>query len=263
MTLRISLISLVFAFVTGAVSAVEVYEFRIYHLNSAENAKKWDAWMAATGVKDFKAAGASMVGAFEPRAMEKKKGEEAVPNEEFRRYVVAVYPSMAAVGRPSHDTGVEVAADKAVEGYLNPEPKAPAFDRVETSLLTAFPSFPEMKMPEGDGGKDRFFEVRIYENPSERTAALKVEMFGEGGEIEIFDNVGLKSVFFGSARVAANFPQLTYMVSHENDEAMAKAWDGFRTSPDWGKLKKVKRYAGTVSKIHKHFMVALPFSDLK
>ena len=240
---------------TGMSPASEVYEFRIYHLSSPKHAQQWDAWMAASGVDGFKKAGATKVGAFRPKAV---AGEE-----ESKRYLLAVYPSMAAVGKPADETGLEKSSEEAAESYLNPDPKKPAFERIETSLLTPFPSFTKLVDPEGDGGESRFFELRVYENPSERTAALKVEMFGEGGEIEIFKNVGLKPVFFGSARVAANLPQLTYMVVHENDEDMEKAWNGFRTSPDWDKLKKNPRYKGTVSKIDKHFFVALPFSELK
>lgn len=235
--------------------SVEVYEFRIYHMKSAEHAQKWDAWMEAAGVKEFKSAGAFKVGAFKARPMESE--------EDHRRYLVAAYSSMGDVGKAEAESGVEPTGDEVIEAFLNPGAKDPIFERVESSLLTAFPGFPKLQDPEGEGTGERFFEIRTYENPSERAAALKVEMFGKGGEIAIFDSVGLNSVFYGSARIAGNSPQLTYMVAHENESAMDKAWEGFRTSPDWDKLKKNPRYKGTVSKIHKFFMEALPFSELK
>lgn len=235
--------------------AVEVYEFRIYHMQSVEHAQKWDDWMNAGGVKEFKNAGAFKVGVFKAKSME--------GDEDNRRFLVVAYPSMAEVGKPEAESGVEPTGDEASEAFLSPGAKDPVFERVETSLLTAFPGFPKLQDPDGEGAGDRFFEIRTYENPSERAAALKVEMFGKGGEIAIFDSVGLNSVFYGSARIAGNLPQLTYMVAHENEAAMDKAWEGFRTSPDWDKLKKNPRYKGTVSKIHKFFMETLPCSELK
>ena len=157
----------------------------------------------------------------------------------------------------------EFGDDAGAEDYLGTGPKEAPYTRVESSLLTAFPGFAKLMDPAGDGGKDRYFELRTYENPNERAAALKVEMFGKGGEIAVFDEVGLKSVFYGSARIAQNLPQLTYMVVHENEDAAKQAWSGFGKSPSWAKLKKVQRYKGTVSKIYKHMLVALPFSELK
>ena len=105
--------------------------------------------------------------------------------------------------------------------------------------------------------------MRVYESASERHAALKVDMFCDGGEIEIFNDAGLQSVFYGSARIAANFPQLTYMLVHENEEAYQQAWDNFRNAEAWDKLRKQEKYLGTVSNITRYFLVALPYSQIK
>jgi hypothetical protein len=240
---------------TSAVFGAETYELKVYHLNSAESAGQWDAWMSASGLANIRKSGADKVGAF------KAKPEEGAVDH--RRFVLSVYPSPAALQSVDGAAVLPKQGNRQAEAYLAALPKEPAYTRVESSLLTAFPSFTQLVDPAGDGGKARFFELRVYENPSERAAALKVEMFGQGGEIDVFREVGLKPVFFGSARIAANLPQLTYMVVHENDDALKAAWGGFRTSKTWAKLKTNLRYKGTVSKIHRHLLVALPFSELK
>jgi hypothetical protein len=244
-----------FVLTASLLSAAETYELKIYHLKSAADAKLWDGWMSHAGLRDLKQSGATQVGAFKV-----KPAEDA---EDSRRFVLAVYPSTGAI-RPFAAAAVIPRQDDAgAEAYLGTGPKEAPYTRVESSLLTAVPGFSKLMDPAGDGGKDRYFELRTYENPNERAAALKVEMFGKGGEIAVFNEVGLKSVFYGSARIAQNLPQLTYMVVHENEDAAKQAWSGFGESPSWAKLKKLQRYKGTVSKIYKHMLVALPFSELK
>ncbi len=240
---------------TGLAFSAETYELKVYHLNSADSAGQWDAWMSAAGLANLKKSGAGKVGAFRVRPAD---GEA-----DHRRFVLAVYPSPAALKPVDGAAVLPKQRNGKAEAYLAAPPKEPAYTRIESSLLTAFPSFTRLEDPAGDGGKERFFELRIYENPSERAAALKVEMFGQGGEIDIFREVGLKPVFFGSARIAVNLPQLTYLVVHENEEAQKAGWSGFGKSAGWAKLKKNTRYKGTVSKIHKHLLLALPFSELK
>ena len=235
--------------------SAETYELRTYHLNSAEHAAQWDGWMAASGLAGMKKSGATKVGAFKV-----KLGEG---DADHSRIVLAVYPSLAVIKPVDGAAVLPKHANKKAEAYLAVPPKEPAYSRIETSLLTAFPGFTHLVDPAGDGGKGRYFELRVYENPSERLAALKVEMFGKGGEIEVFTEAGLRSVFYGSARIAPNLPQLTYMLVHEDEDAFAKAWKGFRKSEAWDKLKKNTRYKGTVSKVHRTMLVALPFSELK
>jgi hypothetical protein len=240
--------------VTTLLQAVETYELRKYDMVSEEAAEQFDAWMRNAGIKILKKTGAEKVGVFKPR-----EGEET-PQQ--TRFVLAVYKDLSAIGENVRPPFVSKSKNPKVEGFLDATKKEPSYTRVDSSLLTAFPGFKHLKEPEGKGSKDRFFELRIYESSSERMAAMKVDMFCGGGEIGIFNSVGLNSVFFGSARIAANFPQLTYMVVHEDQAASDAAWDGFRNAEGWQKLKQVEKYSGTVSHITKYLLVALPYSQI-
>jgi hypothetical protein len=201
----------------------ETYELRIYHLVSPEAAEQFDAWMTSGGKNSFKMAGASTVGVFKPRA-----DEGADVNQ---RFVLARFDYLGDLKTNRTEPFLKKSSNKQAEAFLDGTKKEPSYTRVESSLLTAFPDFKKLKDPKGNGGKDRFFELRIYESSSERLAALKVDMFCDGGEIKIFNKTGLNGVFFGSARIAANFPQLTYMLVHENQEAADKAWKAFVNNP--------------------------------
>ena len=236
-------------------SALETYELRNYRLSSEESARNFDVWMNTAGLADFKGTGVSKVGVFKPRA-----DQEGNANT---RFVLLQYDDMSDLRENARMLFRAEQSYPNAEAFLGASKDIPAYDRIETSLLTAFPGFQHLVDPEGNGNGSRYFELRIYESSSERLAALKVEMFCEGGEIEIFNESGLNPVFFGSARIAGNFPQLTYMLVHESQEDADTAWQTFRKSEKWNALNSAPKYMGTVSTINKHLIVALPYSEIR
>lgn len=136
----------------------------------------------------------------------------------------------------------------------------PAYERFESSLLLAFDGMPQLEVP---SRKDsRVVQLRIYESHSIERHLKKVEMFDEGGEIEIFRKVGLDPVFFGRSIVGLLMPNLTYMLQFDDMEAMEAAWDAFRKHPDWKQLSKDPQYKDTVSRITNLVMRPLPASQI-
>jgi hypothetical protein len=59
----------------------------------------------------------------------------------------------------------------------------------------------------------------------------------------------MPGVFFGGAIIGQNLPQLTYMIAHADADGVNKAWDAFRTDPEWKTLSGDPQYKGNVSKI--------------
>ena len=57
-----------------------------------------------------------------------------------------------------------------------------------------------------------------------------------GGEMQIFQKLGLRPVFFGETIVGPKMPNLLYMLSYDDLTAREKLWHDFVTSPDWKKL---------------------------
>lgn len=132
---------------------------------------------------------------------------------------------------------------KAAEPYLAAPAADPVYVRQELSLLAAFPNVPRIEVPAATAAKGpRLFELRTYESHSERAHRLKMQMFTELGETEIFRRVGLTPVFFARTLVGPRLPGFTYMLVHQDLAARDKSWNAFRTDPEWKKLASTPGY---------------------
>jgi len=132
---------------------------------------------------------------------------------------------------------------KAAEPFWNATAAAPAFQRVESSLLAAFEGWPKPTPPASAATKGkRIFQLRIYESPSDGEHARKVEMF-HSGEFEIFLKAGFHPVFFGDTLIGARMPNLTYMLSFADQAELDAKWDVFRNDPAWKRLSTSPRFA--------------------
>ena len=132
---------------------------------------------------------------------------------------------------------------KAADPFWNATSVAPAFQRVETSLLAAFEGWPKLTPPAAAATKGkRIFQLRTYESPSNGEHVRKVEMF-HSGEFEIFLSAGFHPVFFGDTLVGSRMPNLTYMLSFTDLAELDAKWDVFRNDPAWKKLSSDPRFA--------------------
>ena len=154
---------------------------------------------------------------------------------------------------------------KAADPYLNAPATDPVYVRQELSLLRAFPNVPRVEVPAATESKGpRLFELRTYESHNERAHRMKVRMFAEMGEVDIFRRCGLTPVFFGRTLVGPRMPNLTYMLVYENMAAREKAWAAFRVDPDWKKLSSTTGYADAeiVSNITTVFLRPAAYSQI-
>ena len=132
---------------------------------------------------------------------------------------------------------------RAAEPFWSAPASAPAFTRVESSLLIAFEGWPKLTPPPASAAKaKRIFQMRTYESPSFADHVRKVEMFNNG-EFAIFQAAGFHPVFFGDALVDSRMPKLTYMLSLDGVDQLDAKWSAFGSNPDWKKLSSNPRYA--------------------
>jgi hypothetical protein len=132
---------------------------------------------------------------------------------------------------------------KAAEPFWNATAAAPAFLRVESSLLAAFEGWPKLTPPATAATKGkRIFQLRTYESPSYGDHVRKVEMF-HSGEFEIFLKAGFHPVFFGDTLIGSRMPNLTYMLSFADQADLDAKWELFRDDPNWKKLSASPRFA--------------------
>jgi NIPSNAP len=130
----------------------------------------------------------------------------------------------------------------AAAPFWNAPESSPAFTRIESTLLIAFEGWPQLVVPPptAQHGK-RVFQLRSYESASYQDHIRKVEMF-HSGEFEIFRRAGFWDVFFGDALIGPRLPNLTYMVSFEDEKQMKDLWDAFGNDPQWKKLTSSPRF---------------------
>jgi hypothetical protein len=123
---------------------------------------------------------------------------------------------------------------KAAGDFWAAPATAPAFVRVETTLMSAFAGWPKLVAPKM---QKRIFQLRTYESASDAAHMRKVEMFNEA-EIAIFTRSGLAPVFFGDTLIGHRMPSLTYMLTFEDVADLNKKWSVFASDPAWKELSR-------------------------
>ncbi len=234
-------------------SSREFYELRTYEMPTGNRKAVLNEYLEKACLPAMNRLGIKPVGVFTVVA-----GSNAL-----NLFVLIPYPSLehflSAPARLAADTEYQ----KAAAAYLSASIDNPAYTRYESTLLWAFKNVPRVRVPAETSGKQpRLFELRIYESHSEAVALKKIEMFNEGGEIGIFDRVGLRSVFFGQTLVGRRQPNLVYMTVHQDMVAREKTWEAFRNSPDWKALSSNPVYANTVSATTVVFLRPAAYSQL-
>lgn len=110
------------------------------------------------------------------------------------------------------------------------------FVRVESSLLRSFDGMPQAAIPAtAEKRPPRIFELRTYESQTFVTLERKIGMFN-GGEMQIFERLGMRPIFFGETIVGPKQPNLTYMLSYDDLTAHDQLWHAFSSDPEWKKL---------------------------
>ena len=132
---------------------------------------------------------------------------------------------------------------KAGAPFLTAPADQPSFLRIESSLMIAFEGWPQLKLPASSKEhKDRVFELRTYESPSDQDHRRKVEMFNSG-EFEVFEKAGFWQVFYGDVLIGAQLPCLTYIIGFPSVDERATHWKAFVSAPEWKKLTAMQRYS--------------------
>lgn len=219
----------------------DIYELRLYHFASAAKQQAFDAFLKEAAVPALNRIGIEPVGVFNP-----------MEGDSLDTYVLLPHKSLESIVGVVDRLGEDGAFMDAGKAVLDAPIKDAAYERFESSLLIAFDGMPKLARP---SDKDtRVFQLRIYESHSIRKGQKKIEMFNNGGEIEIFRRTGLTPVFFGESVVGSKLPNLTYMLGFDDMQSGEKAWAAFRADPGWLELKSDPQYKDTVSNITNLFL---------
>jgi hypothetical protein len=227
----------------------QFYDLRKYTFASAAKQEAFEKFLAEAAVPAFNRAGVEPVGVFKKLAKDNPNDKlEADPAE---LWVLLPHSSLESFLTLEDKIAADQAYQTAGKATLAEGKSDPAFVRYENMLLHAMTGFPKLVAPAKN--PDRLFELRTYESPSQERAKNKLDMFN-AGEFGYFEQAGMHGVFFGGAIAAADMPQLTYMVVHENDVSVKKDWAAFSAIPAWKTLKANPIYQDNVSKIIARFV---------
>ncbi len=231
---------------TAQAGPKQLIELRTYKFASAEKQAAYAKFLGEVAVPALNRAGVKPVGIFKMDLADNPKVKQ-VSLEETDLVVVLPFNDAATMLNLEAALDADKAYQKAGKAILNPPKKDPAFLRVTSSLMLSFDECPKLEIPAK--GKDRVFQLRVYESHSADRALRKVEMFNEGGELALFRKVGMAPVFFGQTLAGERIPNLTYLLGFDNAEKQAAGWDAFLKHPEWDAMKKDPTYKDTVSRI--------------
>lgn len=236
----------------GGATAKQVIELRTYTLINADGEKVLDQYLENALVPALVRQGLGPIGVL----------DQAENGDEVQVVLLIAGPSVGAVTGASAKLADDGQYQSSAASYLAIPAKQPIVKRIRSELLLSFDCWPKVTVSEQKKqGKDRLFEMRVYESPTEKFGELKVEMFNSG-EVPIFLDCDIEPVFMGQALIGDQMPNLTYMTVYDDDAKRQDGWKKFRVHPDWQVLKEVKKYKGTVSKIHKTDWVPKSYSQL-
>jgi hypothetical protein len=218
----------------GKEAAPEFYVWRQYVLRNGAQLRRLADFLQNAAIPAMNRLGHTPVGAFEVVV--------GVPTPTV--FVLTPCPTLESLATLDAKLEADTEYARAGAAYIDAPATDAPYVRIESSLLAAFPRMPRIQVPAATAAKGpRLFELRTYENPSEKAQRAKMRMFAEMGEIEIFRRVGLTPVFFSRTLVGPHMPNITYMLVHENTAGRDKSWDNFRNDPEWKKLASTPGYA--------------------
>jgi hypothetical protein len=231
-------------------SHTEFYELRVYTLQNDAQQKIVEDYLQNAAIPALNRLGSDTVGVF----------TELKPTGQTKIFVLIPYSSLDAYLKMQDKLVEDAGYIQKSTAYYSAPLNAPAYDRIESSLLHAFTGMPKLKAPEKTA---RMFELRRYESPTEYAGKKKIDMFNRGNEIAIFKRLGFKPVFYSETLIGAYRPNLVYMVTFNDMAAHDRLWKAFGSDPDWIKLKTMPEYPDAlVSRITSTFLIPAIYSQI-
>ncbi len=248
-------IAMVFLQSFGKAPKREFYEIKIYHVSSALQQERVDKYLQQAYLPALHKAGIAKVGVFKPVESDTAYGKliyVLIPFKTVDQHLQL--PQLLLKDQEYQAAGAD---------YINATFDNAPYKRIETIFLQAFPQFPEMKVPDhATPHAERVYELRSYESATEKLHQNKVQMFNEGGEVNIFKQLNFNPAFFAQVISGSHTPNLMYMTTFSNMASREEHWNAFKNNPDWKRISSAKEYQKNVSHADILFLHPTDYSDL-
>ncbi len=230
------------------------FELKVYEYSSLEQEKVIDEFLSSSFLPFLHKSGRSKVGIFSNYGNDTsaiKKIYVLIPHKSLNE--IPVLQKAFFQDKESMAIG---------KNYVDATSSQPAYNRITTYILEGFRFAPNLMLPNlKSGNNDRVYELRSYESASEKKYWKKVEMFNEGGEVDLFARLNFNAIFYAEVISGPTMPNLMYMTSFENMNDRNEHWKAFSNDPKWKELLSMKEYDQTVSKNVTTFLKAKAYSD--
>jgi hypothetical protein len=225
-----------------------LFEWRVYHISRAANAKTILETYFKDALIPFLAKHGVKFASFNDYSLE----------EPVKLYVLLAYPDASTFFKVQSALMTDTAFLEAAKSYNNQPAAEAVYTRYETFLLEAFDALPSLSIP---AEKKSLFELRIYESANEDAGNRKITMFNKE-EIALFLKVGLTPVFFGKILSGDYMPALIYMVGFRDMADRDASWNKFGSHEEWNAMRIKPEYADSVSNIHRIFLTPSGISQI-
>ncbi|MCC8425858.1 NIPSNAP family protein [Mucilaginibacter sp. UR6-11] len=229
------------------------YQLKIYHYKTASQESRLDAYLQSAYLPALHRAGVKNVGVF--KVLKQDSLDKKI-------YVYVPYRTWDAL----ENTDQKILKDQtyldAGRDYIDAPANDPAYTRIETIVLRAFPAAPEPGVPNLTAKKsDRIYELRSYESATEKFNASKVKMFNVGDEIGIFKGYNFNAIFYAEVIAGSHMPNLMYMTTFNSLQDNKDKWKLFFSDERFKALGKMAEYQKNVSKAESLFLYPADYSD--
>lgn len=240
----------------------DFYQIKVYHLKNAAQEKTVDDFLKTAYLPALHRAGIAHVGVFKS-IQNQKNDANADQGDEKLIYVFIPYRSYEHFIKLEKILEKDPAFQLSGKAYLEAILAAAPYERIESILLQAFEANPSFNLPKlSSAKKDRVYELRSYEGPTEKLYKNKVKMFNKGGEVKLFKRLNFNAVFYGEVISGSRMPNLMYMTTFENKADRDEHWKTFGKDDYWLKLKSMPEYQNNVSRNDTRFLYPTDYSDI-
>ncbi|MCG2461102.1 NIPSNAP family protein [Flavobacteriaceae bacterium F89] len=232
----------------------QFYQIKIYGMDNDQQVQTTDQYLRYAYLPALKRMKIGPVGVFKPRPTDTTDIKQI--------YVLIPFSSLEQFETLETKLAADDVFTKAGKPYINASYDDAPYHRVVSILLKAFEGMPKLKTPDLDTPRiDRIYELRSYESATEAYNRNKVDMFNNGGEIQLFDRLVFNAVFYGEVLSGPKMPNLMYMTTFTDQKSRDAHWEAFFSSPEWSKLKVDPKYQNNVSHADITFLYPTEYSD--
>ncbi len=242
------------AILSAAPPKQQYFLLKIYRVNGPAQEAMTDAFLKDAYLPALHRASIPRAGVFKPIETDTAAGKLV--------YVFVPFKSADQYLEITNALEKDKDFQKAGKEFLDAQYNNPPYLRCETIFMKAFAFMPEFVAPSyTNPASERIYELRSYESATEAKALKKIQMFNEGGEIKLFQDLNFNPVFFGQVLFGSHMPNLMYMTTFKDMATHDERWKAFGSSDGWKKLSGMEEYKNTVTKANPYLLHPTSYSD--